>query len=68
MAEPKYQQIAEDLRRRIESGELPVAGQQTLPTEIELMEQYDASRNTVRDAIKLLTARPVQVERMPVWC
>ncbi len=62
--EPKYQQIAEDLRRRIESGELPEAGQQTLPTEIELMERYNASRNTVRDAIKLLTARDL-VETRP---
>ncbi len=62
--EPKYQQIAEDLRHRIESGELPEAGQQTLPTEIELMERYNASRNTVRDAIKLLTARDL-VETRP---
>jgi GntR family transcriptional regulator len=64
MAEPKYQQIAEDLRRRIESGELPEAGQHSLPTEIELMERYKASRNTVRDAIKLLMARGL-VETRP---
>jgi GntR family transcriptional regulator len=62
--EPKYQQIAEDLRDRIESAELPAAGQDTLPTEIELMDRYDASRNTVRDAIKLLTARGL-VETRP---
>jgi GntR family transcriptional regulator len=55
MAEPMYRQIADDLRLKIESGELPQGEQ--LPTEIELMEQYDASRNTVRDAIKLLTTR-----------
>jgi len=48
-----YRQIADDLRRRIESGELAPASQ--LPTEIELLEHYDASRNTVRDAIKWLT-------------
>src|SRR5579859_3008604 len=53
MAEPMYRQIADDLRRRIESGELAPASQ--LPTEIELLEHYDASRNTVRDAIKWLT-------------
>jgi GntR family transcriptional regulator len=64
MAEPKYQQIAEDLRRRIDSAELPEPGQQALPTEIELMERYNASRNTVRDAIKLLTARGL-VETRP---
>jgi GntR family transcriptional regulator len=47
-----YQQIADDLRRQIESGTLK-PGQQ-LPTEIHLRDQYNASRNTVRDAIKRL--------------
>jgi GntR family transcriptional regulator len=54
MANPMYRQIAEDLRAQIESGRLE-PGQQLL-TEIELRERYGASRNTVRDAIKLLTA------------
>src|SRR2546421_2642766 len=62
MAEPMYRQIAEDLRGKIERGEIAQGAQ--LPTEIELMEQYDASRNTVRDAIKLLTARDL-VETRP---
>ena len=53
MAEPMYRQIAEDLRVKIESGELARGSQ--LATEIELREQYNASRNTVRDAIKWLT-------------
>ena len=53
MANPMYRQIAEDLRAQIESGQLE-PGQQ-LRTEIELREHYDASRNTVRDAIKWLT-------------
>jgi DNA-binding GntR family transcriptional regulator len=53
MANPMYRQIAEDLRAQIESGELPPGSQ--LPTELELREQYNASRNTVRDAIKWLT-------------
>lgn len=48
-----YRTIAEDLRDQIESGELG-PGQQ-LKTELELREQYTASRNTVRDAIKWLT-------------
>src|SRR5882724_1188409 len=52
MAQPMYQQIADDLRKQIETGNL-VSGQQ-LPTELELREQYNASRNTVRDAIKRL--------------
>jgi GntR family transcriptional regulator len=54
MANPMYRQIAEDLRAQIESGQLE-PGQQLL-TEIELRDRYGASRNTVRDAIKLLTA------------
>src|SRR6266851_4122292 len=53
MADPMYRRIAEDLRTKIESGELARGSQ--LATEIELREQYDASRNTVRDAIKWLT-------------
>ena len=54
MANPMYRQIAEDLRDQIESGQLQ-PGQQ-LRTEIELREHYNASRNTVRDAIKWLTS------------
>jgi GntR family transcriptional regulator len=54
MVEPMYRQIADDLRYKIESGEIPHGAQ--LPTETELMDEYNASRNTVRDAIKLLTA------------
>jgi GntR family transcriptional regulator len=52
MAEPMYRQIAEDLRAQIESGKLR-PGQQ-LETELALRERYNASRNTVRDAIKWL--------------
>jgi GntR family transcriptional regulator len=53
MAEPMYRMIANDLRTKIESGELAQGSQ--LATEIELRDQYNASRNTVRDAIKWLT-------------
>jgi GntR family transcriptional regulator len=53
MANPMYRQIAEKLREQIESGELSPGSQ--LPTELELREEYNASRNTVRDAIKWLT-------------
>jgi GntR family transcriptional regulator len=52
MANPMYRQIAEDLRAQVESGDLPPGSQ--LPTELELRGQYNASRNTVRDAIKWL--------------
>ena len=60
--QPMYRQIAEDLREKIESGAL-LRGSQ-LPTELELREQYDASRNTIRDAVKLLITRGL-VETRP---
>jgi GntR family transcriptional regulator len=46
--------IAEDLRRKIESGELPKEPRGPLPTEAELQKDFGASRNTIRDAIKWL--------------
>jgi GntR family transcriptional regulator len=52
MPEPMYRRIAEDLRQKIESGDLPRGSQ--LPTELELRDRYNASRNTVRDAVKWL--------------
>lgn len=61
-ADPMYRQIAEDLREKIESGELSHGTQ--LPTELELRDQYGASRNTIRDAVKLLTTRGM-VETRP---
>ena len=54
MADPMYRQIADDLRQQIESGELAPGAQ--LPTELELRDQFAASRNTVRDAITWLTS------------
>jgi GntR family transcriptional regulator len=55
MAGPLYRQIADDLRRRIESGGLGLGTR--VPTEDQLMESYHASRNTVRAALKELTTR-----------
>lgn len=54
MPQPMYQQIAEDLRKQIDSGALPRGSQ--LPTEIELRARYNASRNTIRDAVKRLSS------------
>jgi GntR family transcriptional regulator len=62
MPDPIYRSIAEDLRQQIESGDLE-PGQQ-LRTEIELRDHYNASRNTIRDAIKLLVTRGL-VETRP---
>ena len=72
MAEPMYKRVAEDLRGRIESGELAPGSK--LPTELELMDEYgekfgspsgraSISRNTVRDAIKLLVTRGLVMTR-----
>jgi GntR family transcriptional regulator len=62
MADPMYRQIADDLRAKIEAGEFAPGSQ--LPTEIELRDMYDASRNTVRDSIKWLITRGL-VETRP---
>jgi GntR family transcriptional regulator len=57
-----YRQIADDLGRQIESGELPPGNR--LPAELELRARYDASRNTVRDAVRWLITRGL-VETRP---
>lgn len=62
MAEPMYRQIADDLRLKIESSE--IASGARLPTETELMDHYRASRNTIRDGIRLLVTRGL-VETRP---
>jgi GntR family transcriptional regulator len=60
--DPKYRSIADDLQQQIEAG-LIGAGSQ-LPTELELREQYGASRNTVRDAVRWLITRGL-VQTLP---
>jgi GntR family transcriptional regulator len=62
VADPMYRKIADDLRRQIEDGELTPGSQ--LLTELELREKYNASRNTIRDAIKALIT-PGLVETRP---
>ena len=58
----KWRSIADDLARKIDDGRLPHGAQ--LPTELELQVEYDASRNTVRDAVKWLVQRQL-VEAYP---
>jgi GntR family transcriptional regulator len=53
----KYREIAADLQRKIESGELEPGDR--LPSDAELSEIYEASRNTVREAVKTLVTRGV---------
>lgn len=52
MREVRYRAIADELRRRVDGGDL-VAGA-LLPSESELSEAYDVSRVTVRKALELL--------------
>ncbi|WP_405779871.1 GntR family transcriptional regulator [Streptomyces sp. NBC_00859] len=49
---PPSRRIAEDLRRKIEVGELRSGDK--LPSERRLAEQYGAARNTAREAIRIL--------------
>lgn len=55
MPDPLYQRIADDLRRKIESGALKPGAK--LPPEPELSELYGVGRNTVRRAMHMLTKR-----------
>jgi GntR family transcriptional regulator len=59
---PMYEQIADDLRSRIDNGELEAESR--LPTETELSKRYEASRNTIRDAVKRLVSQGL-VETKP---
>ena len=49
---PRYQQVADELRRRIHAGALPSGA--PLPSESSLMAEFSASRGTVRQAVALL--------------
>jgi GntR family transcriptional regulator len=64
MPDPMYRRIADDLYRRIAAKELG-AGKEPLPSEKELSERYNASRNTIRDAIKSLASRRIVETRPP---
>lgn len=62
MTDPLYRRIAQELRQKIQDGELAPGAQ--LPTELDLRETYEASRNTIRDAIKWLVTNGM-VETRP---
>lgn len=50
---PRYVVLSEELQRRIESGIYAIGD--LLPTEIELCEEFNVSRYTVREALRKLT-------------
>lgn len=54
---PAFRQVAADLREKITSGEY--APGQRLPSERELVDAYQVSRPTIRDAINLLRTEGV---------
>lgn len=56
---PAYRQVADDLRAKIGSGELAPGAK--LPSERELVDTYDVSRPTIRDAIGLLRSEGVVI-------
>ena len=62
MPDPRWRQIAEDLRQKIEADEL-ASDNKPLPSELELSDQYKVSRNTIRDAVKWLVTRGLLVTR-----
>jgi DNA-binding GntR family transcriptional regulator len=47
-----YRQLAEILRRRIEAGEYPTGSR--IPTESELVDEFEVARGTARRAIAVL--------------
>ena len=51
-AVPPWRQVADDLRRRIQSGEFPPGA--PLPSLTSLAEQYQVSRTTARKAVDAL--------------
>ncbi|MPZ89751.1 MAG: GntR family transcriptional regulator, partial [Nitriliruptorales bacterium] len=51
---PAYQQIADDLRSAMLSGDLPPGAK--LPSERELTERYGTTNKTVREALAVLRA------------
>ena len=54
---PLSKQVADQLEKMIESGEYEVG--KRIPTEVELMDIFHVSRNTVREAIQSLTSAGV---------
>lgn len=51
---PLYQKVANELNERIAAEVYPVGS--TLPTEIEICQEFGISRHTVREALRMLSA------------
>src|ERR1700686_487577 len=57
----RYRDIATELQKQIRLGATPVG--KLLPTETELMARYAASRQTVREALRIITEQGLIVRR-----
>ena len=57
----RYRDIAAELQKEIRLGATPVG--ELLPTETELMARFDASRQTVREALRIITEQGLIVRR-----
>ena len=62
--QPRYLQIARELKRSIADGSYPVGAR--LPTELELCEQFGISRFTARAAVRILSSAGLVVRRQRV--
>ncbi len=59
--QPKYRQIADELRRAVRAGEYPAGG--ALPGENEIMQRYQVARMTARQALAQLINEGLAVAR-----
>ena len=62
--QPRYLQIARELKRSIADGSYPVGAR--LPTELELCKQFGISRFTARAAVRMLSSAGLVVRRQRV--
>ena len=60
-SEPMYQQIAEDIKKKIQTGEYKENEQ--IPTETELEKIYGVSRITVRKAMEILVGEEILIRK-----
>jgi len=63
-SQPRYLQIAGDLKQAIAQGRYPVGAK--LPTEAELCEQFGISRFTAREAVRVLATAGLVTRRQRV--
>ncbi|WP_405769246.1 GntR family transcriptional regulator [Actinacidiphila glaucinigra] len=60
--QPKYREIADHLRGRIDNGEFPPGGK--LPTERDLVKEYEAAQGTIRQALAVLRGEGITESRV----